>query len=76
MHDRVAQWIRRLTSNQKIVGSSPIVVDIFFLKFHFIMAEVHKYRGFGARFSVPKSEEVLPFFSVFSSSQLPEYGKY
>ena len=25
-NDRVAQWIRRLTSNQKIVGSSPIVV--------------------------------------------------
>ena len=26
VYDRVAQWIRRLTSNQKIVGSSPIVV--------------------------------------------------
>ena len=26
----MAQWIRRLTSNQKIVGSSPIVVDLLF----------------------------------------------
>ena len=27
---RVAQWIRRPTSNRKIVGSIPIVVSFFF----------------------------------------------
>ena len=39
--DRVAQWIRRLTSDQKIGGSSPFTVVSFFPLF-FVQKDLYK----------------------------------